>query len=87
MTLQEFEQLFEGKTQEEILSCLEFIRLWHEMTPEKRKAIDELLTACEKGLTMSEAINSISDATIRERMIQTAMEQGIYDMTLKEHMA
>ena len=82
MSYEEFAKMFEGMSLEQIEAAGTFLKLWHEASPEQREAINEMLTACENGTSLGEAITHISNAEIRERFTEHAKDIGVYDTQL-----
>lgn len=82
MSYEEFAKLFEGMSLEQIEAAGQFLKLWHEASPEHRQAMGEILAACEQGTTLGEALNSVSNVKIRERLIEHAKDIGVYDTEL-----
>jgi len=80
MTYEEFAKQFDGYTTEQIESAMEFIRLYHEADTDTREAVGEVLKACEEGISLTEAINRISNTGTRARWIEHATAAGVYNM-------
>ena len=81
MTYEEFAKLFDGYTTEQIESAMEFIKLYHKADTDTQEAVGEFLEACEEGVSLTEAINRISNTGTRARWIEHAKAAGIYEKT------
>lgn len=82
MSYDEFAKLFDGYTEEQIGSALEFIKLYHKADTDTRKAIGEVLEGLNDSQTMADAINRISNEDTRARWIEHAKETGIYNTNI-----
>lgn len=84
MSFEEFAKLFDGYTEEQIGSVLEFIKLYHKADTDTRKAIGEVLEVLNDSQTMADAINRISNEDTRARWIEHAKEAGVYDNPIEK---
>lgn len=80
MSYDEFAKLFDGYTEEQLGSALEFIKLYHKADTDTRKAIGEVLEVLNDSQTMADAINHISNEDTRARWIEHATAAGVYNM-------
>lgn len=58
-----------------MLSLVEFVELWCKLPPEKQNALEEFLNA-GKDSTVEQAIDNITNETVREEFKQVLRAEG-----------
>lgn len=77
MKYEDFAQLFDGYSAEELPSMIDFVDHYLKADADTRQALGEFLEACGDGITTMDAINKISNKKVRERWLKIANKQGI----------
>ena len=70
MTQQEVEQYAKDNNIDNVAAFIDFLKMWLEAPEDRKQAAEQFIYACNEGLDIDEALNRVTNAEIREEMIQ-----------------